>query len=132
MFSKAMSKWTIELFICMLIVVAGIILALIAIPGFFISKLCPKAQAEEIQKVMNKVNEMKGRPGYEVINFEVKKECVEYVTYDQGSKNLMVQYTTTEGKVPYSTGFEWDFGGKNLGPKTYPLRVYEDRVELNG
>jgi hypothetical protein len=135
MSSKAMSKWTIELFICMIIVVAGTIAILIILPGFFIPKICPKAQEEEILKVENKVKEIKGRPGYEVVYFEVKKECVKYVRYDSSSKNLKVQYTTTGEEVAYSTGFVWNIAqdpeGK-LYPGYHPLKVYEDKVELGG
>lgn len=131
MHSKAMAKWTIELFLCMLVIVAGIIIILVALPIFFTQKLCPQAQAEDIIKIKNKVDELKGKPGYEIVYFEVKKECVEKIT--PSGTTLKVKYTTIgrDDTVDYDTGAKWS-NIPDLYPDTYALRIYADRVELMG
>jgi hypothetical protein len=130
MHSRAMSKWTIELFLCIVVIVAGMIIVLVAIPGIFIPKVCPVGQAEEIQKIVNKVNEIKGRPGYEVVYFEVKKECVEYI--ESGVNILNVKYKTVNDTIKYpidKPNYEFDWNIGTLKPGNYPLRVFADRVE---
>lgn len=127
MHSKAMVKWTIELFLCMLVIVAGIIIILVALPIFFTQKLCPQAQAEDIMGIKNKVDELKGKPGYEIVYFEVKNECVEKIT--PSGTILNVKYTTVENPVPYDTDAEW-INTDPLYPNTYTLRVFADRVEV--
>jgi LPS O-antigen subunit length determinant protein (WzzB/FepE family) len=129
MHSKAVTKWTIELFIVILVIIVAIIILLVKVPELFVKILCPKAQIEEINKIQNKVNEVKGRPGYEVVYFEVKKECVENIKY--ANQELIVKYTKASDPIKYKTDFDWDIGD-GIGPGDYPLRVYADRVELMG
>jgi len=129
MHSKATSKWTIEVFLCIVVVIAGIIIILIALTTGFVKDICPRGQEDEIFKIMNKANEIRGRPGYEIVYFEVK-DCVKSITTT--GLNLTVQYTTvTEGKpVEYYTGITWDFKGQTLTQGSYPFKIFEDRAEL--
>jgi hypothetical protein len=117
------------------VVVAGMIIVLVVIPGIFIPKLCSVGQVEEIQKIENKVKEIKGKPGYEVVYFEVKKECVEYI--ESGGNILNVKYKIVNDTIKYPTDnttfeFNWNFEEKQLRPDNYPLKVFADRVELMG
>jgi len=125
MHSKALTMWTIA-FLIMIMIIATIVIGVIFLFQSFVQKPCSKGQEDEILKVMNKVKEMGGRPGYEVVYFEVKKECVEDVTYDG---NLKVKYKTVKDPIPYQTDFPWN-GIENLEPGNYPLRVFADSVEL--
>lgn len=124
-----MSKWTLEIAFVIVILTASAIIFLLYLFEGSLKPICPVGQANEIQKIVNKVNEIKGRPGYEVVYLEVKGECVEYI--ESGGKKLMVKYKTVNDPVEYPTEFDWNFEGK-LNPGNYPLRVFADRVELMG
>lgn len=125
---KAGMKWSIELFLCILIVTAGVILVVLFFPGLFAKQNCPRAQELEIKKVWNKVKEVKGRPGYEIVYFKMK-DCVTEIKYEESDEMLKVQYTTTENPIEYPTNADW-FPDKLEEPGTYTLRVFSDRVEL--
>lgn len=126
MFRKSVSKWSIELFLVMFIVTAGVIAVLILTPILFIHEICPTGQRMEIQNVENKINEMKGKPpGYEIVYFEVK-DCVERIEY-KGGNILEVKYKTATGSVKYEVSV-WD-GVALEGSGTYPLKVFSDHVE---
>ena len=130
-----MTRSSITIFLCIIVISAGVFIVLVEILPIFTPKVCPVNQEEEIQKIINKVNEMKSRPGYEVVYFEIMKNCVEYIRYDEENKELIVKYKTTD-EIPYgkSAGidFEWNIGDVKLPPGKYPLRVYADRVEIMG
>ena len=133
MLNKAASKWTIA-FLSGFILTVGIFLWF-EVPQMFKRKICPAAQAEEIQKVVNKVQEMQGKTGYEMIYFEVKP-CVEEIKYQ--NENLSVQYKTANASVNYPMNFDWkDSSGSDLDmkkpkPGSYLVKVFEDHVEVVG
>jgi PDZ domain-containing secreted protein len=134
MLSKAVTKWTIEVFLCIVVIVAGMIIILLAMSSIFVPEICPRGQEDEILKVVDKVKEVSGRPGYEIVYFEVKKECVEYIKSSDDGRKLKVKYKTVENETTYPTDGEFDFEWKieTLTPSDtlYPLRVFADRVEV--
>jgi hypothetical protein len=132
MHSKALTMWTLA-FLIMVMIISVIVLGIIVLLQSFTQKSCSKGQEDEILKIMDKAKEIRGRPGYEVVYFEVKKECVDYVTYDG---NLKVKYKTVKDPVEYQTGFPWNgfeqLEQRQLKPGNYFFRVLADRVELMG
>lgn len=124
MYKKAVSKWSIELFLVMVIVTAGVIAVLILSPMLFVSEICPRGQQMEIQNVENKIEKMRGKTGYEIVYFEVK-DCVEWIRYGEGK--LKVKYNTAETPVEYEIS-DWDDVALE-GSGTYPLKVFSDHVE---
>jgi len=135
MFKKAASKWVFA-FLAGVILTAGVILMVVVIPGFFHTELCPRAQEREIQNVYIKVEEMRGKAGYETMYFEVK-ECVEEIKYveSDNSKSITVKYTTANTPIPYFTNAEWiksqPYGDPMdlVEPGTYYFRVSEGSVK---
>ena len=130
MFKKAVSKWTIAFLAGFILTVAVIIMVVVVFP-LFSSFSCSMAQGTEIQNVELKVDEMRGKSGYESMYFEVK-DCVEEIKYDDDAKKIKVKYTTTEVPVEYSTKVRWDNTETLNTPGSYLFRVYEDHVENMG
>lgn len=123
-------KWSIEVFLCILIVTAGVIMIVLFFPGLFAKQNCPRAQELEIKKVWNKVNEIKGRPGYEIVYFKMK-DCVEWIG-EYNDTHIFVKYTTADESIPYPTNADWPPNNRLMDQpgKPYTLRVFADRVEL--
>ena len=133
MHSKAVVKWMSELFLPMVVVVAAIVIIILAISSLFVVDVCPKGQENEIFKVMNKAKELKSKPGYEIIYFEVK-DCVKEII--SNGTILNIQYTTVEGgrTIDYDTGITWANipNDKISNQGSYPFKVSEDRAEWIG
>lgn len=109
---------------------------IIIIPDLLHSVLCPRAQEIEIQNVWIKVEEVRQKPGYEIMYFNVK-DCVDWIKYEVKDKDrrILVNYTTSEEPISYSTNAEWieesTKGPMHLTePGTYYFRVFGDRVEV--
>jgi len=130
MFKKAVSKWTIAFLVGFILTVAIIIMVVVVVPGFS-PVSCSLAQGTEIQNVELKVDEMRGKSGYESMYFEIK-DCVEEIKYDDGAKIIKVKYTTAKNPVEYSTKVRWDNTETLNTPGDYLFRVYEDHVENMG
>lgn len=130
---KAASKWTIA-FLAGFILTIGIILMVVVLPGLFYKEICPRGQEREIFNVWTKVEEMKGKAGYETMYFEVKDcvQTIDYVEIDEYKGNLSVKYKTATETVKYPTNVRWDNTGIMKNPRTYYLKVFEDRVEVVG
>jgi hypothetical protein len=134
MHSKAATKWTIEVFLCIVVVVAGMIIVLLFISSAFVKEVCPRGQEDEIFKIMNKAKELKGKPGYEIVYFKVK-DCVKQIEFS--GTILKVQYTTVKvgDTIDYSTDITWSIpSDKNpiTIPDSYPFKVSEDKAEYVG
>lgn len=129
---KAGVKW-LKIFIVMVVVTAGVIFVFVLSPIFFAAEICPVGQGMEIQKVIDKVEEVKLRPGYEVVYFKMK-DCARQIVYDD--PNITVTYDE-DGDV-YDVGYEvnaqWDLSNlptvnvMDQRGSTYTFYVYADVV----
>lgn len=131
MLKKAVSKWTIA-FLAGFILTAGIISIIILVFPDIYKVPCATAQENEIRNVWLKVEEVKQKPGYETMYFEVKS-CVEWIEYE--ADNLKVKYKTAVNPILYPTNVRWDMNavtGSMKEQKTYYLKVFEDHVEVMG
>jgi hypothetical protein len=123
-------KWLSQLAIPAVILFIGFILIFVVIPTYAVPKTCPAGQEEAIQQVEDKANGLKGKPGYETVYFEVKKDCVTSIEIANNGRTLKIHYKSlAEGETyDYKTSIEWDTG--TLYANTYALRVYANSVEL--
>jgi hypothetical protein len=128
--SKFGLGWVWKLFLPMLVIAIGIIIVVIALP--FGQEICVTEQGQEIQKVNDKIEELKGIQGGEVIKFEVK-DCVEKLGYTANDPpisiygilfvgNITVKYKTAERPIQYLTQYTWnlqDLDNKILEKEDY-------------